>query len=87
MLKRGWTPPDPPPGHGEHRFAFQLFALADAVLLPSGAGRREVVEAIMQSAIAAGCLIGTYERPPPISAGDSANDDVMVARGLNPAIG
>jgi Raf kinase inhibitor-like YbhB/YbcL family protein len=87
VLKRGWTPPDPPPGHGEHRYAFQLFALANAVLLPSGAGRHDVVEAVMQSAIAAGCLIGTYERPRPISAGESANDDAMVARGLTPAIG
>ena len=23
-----WLPPDPPPGHGVHRYAFQLFALA-----------------------------------------------------------
>jgi Raf kinase inhibitor-like YbhB/YbcL family protein len=28
-LREGWLPPDPPTGHGEHRYAFQLFALGD----------------------------------------------------------
>jgi phosphatidylethanolamine-binding protein (PEBP) family uncharacterized protein len=26
-LQGAWLPPDPPPGHGVHRYAFQLFAL------------------------------------------------------------
>ncbi len=26
-LQAAWLPPDPPPGHGVHRYAFQLFAL------------------------------------------------------------
>ena len=26
-LQTSWLPPDPPPGHGVHRYAFQLFAL------------------------------------------------------------
>ncbi|WP_369334229.1 YbhB/YbcL family Raf kinase inhibitor-like protein, partial [Stenotrophomonas maltophilia] len=25
----GWLPPDPPNGHGEHNYAFQLFALSE----------------------------------------------------------
>jgi phosphatidylethanolamine-binding protein (PEBP) family uncharacterized protein len=25
-LRQAWLPPDPPPGHGVHRYAFQLFA-------------------------------------------------------------
>ena len=28
IFREGWLPPDPPTGHGEHRYAFQLFALA-----------------------------------------------------------
>jgi Raf kinase inhibitor-like YbhB/YbcL family protein len=27
-LMTGWLPPDPPPGHGSHRYVFQVFALA-----------------------------------------------------------
>ena len=29
-LQAAWLPPDPPPGHGVHRYAFQLFALDSA---------------------------------------------------------
>ena len=29
-LREGWLPPDPPTGHGEHHYAFQMFALAGA---------------------------------------------------------
>ena len=86
MLKRGWIPPDPPPGHGEHRYAFQFFALSHGADLPSGAGRHDVFEAIMQRALAAGCLIGTYERPRRIGVNESANDDAMSVRELRPAI-
>src|SRR5687768_8351931 len=27
FFRAGWIPPDPPRGHGQHRYAFQLFAL------------------------------------------------------------
>src|ERR1700761_213405 len=27
FLRQAWLPPDPPPGHGVHRYAFQIFAL------------------------------------------------------------
>lgn len=62
-LQTGWLPPDPPPGHGLHRYAFQLFALNAAVDWPATPGREALVEAIRVHAIAAGMLIGTYERP------------------------
>jgi Raf kinase inhibitor-like YbhB/YbcL family protein len=87
MLMRGWMPPDPPPGHGEHRYVFQFFALSQGADLPSGVGRHEVIEAIMKRALAAGCLIGTYERPKRISVNESANDEAMGERDLTPAIG
>ena len=63
-LQASWLPPDPPPGHGVHRYAFQLFAL-DAAAPPFSdtPGREEVLEALRDHAIASGCLIGTYERP------------------------
>ena len=28
LLKTQYLPPDPPPGHGIHRYAFQIYALA-----------------------------------------------------------
>ncbi len=27
FLKAGWLPPDPPTGHGPHRYLFQVYAL------------------------------------------------------------
>ena len=63
-LQAAWLPPDPPPGHGVHRYAFQLFALdATAPAFSDTPGREEVLEALRDHAIASGCLIGTYERP------------------------
>jgi phosphatidylethanolamine-binding protein (PEBP) family uncharacterized protein len=63
FLRRSWLPPDPPPGHGPHRYAFQLFALGEGAASFSHAlGRQELMETILNRAIAAGCLIGTYER-------------------------
>jgi Raf kinase inhibitor-like YbhB/YbcL family protein len=62
-LQSSWLPPDPPPGHGVHRYAFQLFALADGPALSGTPGRDEVLGALRERALASGCLIGTYERP------------------------
>lgn len=62
-LRRGWLPPDPPPGHGVHRYAFQVFALAEGDPLPTNPGRDDVAKAVHARAIASGMLIGTYERP------------------------
>lgn len=61
-LRRSWLPPDPPTGHGVHRYAFQLFALGPGASFTSAPGRAELTTAIRERAIASGCLIGTYER-------------------------
>lgn len=61
-LRQTWLPPDPPPGHGVHRYAFQLFALKDGKKFSDAPGRKELAEAIRERALAVGCLIGTYER-------------------------
>ena len=64
FLQAGWLPPDPPPGHGVHRYAFQVFALAEGPRFDSGTpGREAVLSALRDRAIASGLLIGTYERP------------------------
>lgn len=62
-LRTRWLPPDPPPGHGVHRYAFQVFALSAGADLPKTPGRETLLKAIEEHAIASGCLIGTYERP------------------------
>ena len=53
---------DPPPGHGVHRYAFEVFALAGGSFAGTP-GRDAVLEAIREHGVASGCLIGTYERP------------------------
>jgi len=63
FLRAGWLPPDPPPGHGEHRYAFQLFALGPGEPFTGTPGRDDVLEAIQQRGIASGLLVGTYARP------------------------
>ncbi len=61
-LQAAWLPPDPPPGHGVHRYAFQLFALDAAFEFTGTPGRDEVLGALADHAIASGLLIGTCER-------------------------
>jgi Raf kinase inhibitor-like YbhB/YbcL family protein len=62
-LRTGWLPPDPPPGHGVHRYAFQVFALGPGASFSETPGRDEVLEVLAEHALASGCLIGTYVRP------------------------
>ncbi|WP_380782422.1 YbhB/YbcL family Raf kinase inhibitor-like protein [Sphingomonas sp. R86520] len=62
-LREGWLPPDPPSGHGKHRYAFQLFAVGAGAGDPGGTpGRSAMIEAITGHVLAAGLLIGTYSR-------------------------
>jgi hypothetical protein len=63
LLQTAWLPPDPPPGHGVHRYAFQLFALGPGASFDGTPGRDAVMAALHEHALASGCLIGSYERP------------------------
>jgi Raf kinase inhibitor-like YbhB/YbcL family protein len=60
FLRQGWLPPDPPPGHGSHHYAFQIFALLPGDDFSNPPGRKELVTAIRQRAIGSGCLVGTW---------------------------
>ena len=71
FLRAQWLPPDPPRGHGVHRYVFQVFALAPhdvdglddgADPLPDSPGRDAARSAIQRRGLASGCLIGTHER-------------------------
>ena len=81
-LRQAWLPPDPPPGHGVHRYAFQLFALAEGEPLPAAPGRNELAQALRSRAIASGCLIGTYTRDNRIGVKD---ENAVTAIGSVPA--
>ena len=63
FLRSGWLPPDPPPGHGPHRYVFQVYALdldpADA----ASPGRGDLVELMTGHVLATGTLVATFERP------------------------
>jgi Raf kinase inhibitor-like YbhB/YbcL family protein len=61
-FSKKYLPPDPPPAHGPHRYAFEVFAL-DAVPDFNGAPRRDdVLSAMRGHVLAKGCLVGMYER-------------------------
>jgi Raf kinase inhibitor-like YbhB/YbcL family protein len=63
FLRVGWLPPDPPPGHGQHRYVFQVFALGPGEAFNGKPGRDDLLEAIQQRGLASGMAVGTYERP------------------------
>ena len=58
----GYRGPCPPRGHGPHRYRFQLHALAEELRLPSGAGVRELEQALTAKDLAVAELVGTYQR-------------------------
>jgi Raf kinase inhibitor-like YbhB/YbcL family protein len=60
-LSASYLPPDPPSGHGVHRYAFQIFAL-DAQPKLDTPGRGKLLDLLKSHAIAKGMAVGTYER-------------------------
>lgn len=60
--KAEYLPPDPPTGHGVHRYAFQVFALDTDLRLGPEPGRDDLVKAMAGHVLAKGVLIGTYVR-------------------------
>jgi Raf kinase inhibitor-like YbhB/YbcL family protein len=83
-LQHGWLPPDPPPGHGRHRYAFQVFALAGGAALPETPGRDALMDVLEQDAVASGMIVGTYERHD-TSVGTSDAAAETVPAGVTPA--
>ena len=62
FMHTSWLAPDPPRGHGPHRYAFQLFALDEQPSFTKTPGRSSLVAAMRGHVIARGMLIGTYGR-------------------------
>ena len=61
-LEPGFTPAEPPHGHGLHHYHFRVFALDDEVVLEPAAGRSALFDAMKNHVLAWGDLVGTYER-------------------------
>ncbi|HEX9294866.1 MAG TPA: YbhB/YbcL family Raf kinase inhibitor-like protein [Polyangiaceae bacterium] len=59
---RRYDGPAPPPGHGVHHYHFQLFALDRELTLGDTPDRGDLVDAMRGHVIAAGDVVGTYER-------------------------
>ena len=60
--KTGYDGPSPPPGHGKHRYYFRVYALDTEPGLEPAASKEELEGAITGHVLAAGELMGTYER-------------------------
>ncbi len=58
----GYNGPMPPPGHGEHRYYFVLYALDAEINLPEGAEKSELLDTIKGHILEKTELLGTYER-------------------------
>ena len=61
-FSEGWLPPDPPTGHGDHDYVFQLFALGIVPEIRPNAGRGDVATAISGHVLGTGLLFETYSR-------------------------
>lgn len=59
---RTYLPMDSLPGHGPHHYAFQLFALDEAMTFPVPPGRTALLRAMHGHVLAKGMLIGVYQR-------------------------
>lgn len=62
-LSRAYLPPDPPSGHGAHRYAFEIFALGAPLHFDAVPGRSALLGKLADHAIGRGLLTGIYGRP------------------------
>jgi len=58
----GWDGPEPPRGHGVHRYHFQVFALDERLDLAAPVDRDQLVRAMRGHVLGMGEVIGTFER-------------------------
>jgi len=58
----GWRGPAPPPGSGDHRYIFTLYALDTTIDLARGAAREQLKDAMASHTLGSGTLTGLYSR-------------------------
>lgn len=59
----GWFGPRPPPGHGLHRYHFQIFALAERLSFGPNVPLETLVNALKADTLADGLMVAMYEAP------------------------
>lgn len=62
VARPGWMAPSPIPGHGPHRYAFQLFAVDIVPSFASPPGRGTLLRTLRPNLLAAARVIGVYQR-------------------------
>ena len=62
FLRPRYLAPDPVPGHGPHRYYFQVFAVREALEFKEKPNLHMVVKAMTDRVTARGLLVGIYER-------------------------
>ena len=60
---QGYRGPRPVPGHGPHRYIFQILALSRHTAFSSAPKLKAFLDGISGTVLGWGILIGTYERP------------------------
>jgi Raf kinase inhibitor-like YbhB/YbcL family protein len=55
-----YVPPAPPPGHGDHFYYFELYALGADLQLPTGLSRAELLTRIDDHILEQARTVGTY---------------------------
>jgi Raf kinase inhibitor-like YbhB/YbcL family protein len=58
----GYLGPCPPPGHGDHHYTFELFALNSKLGLPASTSRADLMNAMNGKVVAKGVYIGMFGR-------------------------
>ncbi len=58
----GYRGPMPPPGHGVHRYRFQLYALRSKLTAEPGLTKQALLKAMQGQVLGQGQLTGTYQR-------------------------
>jgi Raf kinase inhibitor-like YbhB/YbcL family protein len=62
FFSAAYLPPDPPTGHGPHRYVIQVYALERPLGLSGTPGRGALLDAMRGHVLAKGALVGVYER-------------------------
>jgi Raf kinase inhibitor-like YbhB/YbcL family protein len=58
----GYRGPAPPPGSGQHRYVFKLYALDTTLKLATGATKQQLLKAMSAHVLAECQLVSVYER-------------------------